>query len=67
MSDWVWRKSSRSNAYHNCVEVALSPTSVAVRDSKDRAAGSLSFSTRNWRRFLAGLDAGRSGGEPDDG
>ncbi|TDB75799.1 DUF397 domain-containing protein [Micromonospora sp. KC723] len=37
-----------------CVEVADNlPGRVLVRDSKDRAAGTLSFTPAAWRAFLA--------------
>ncbi|WP_243791627.1 DUF397 domain-containing protein [Saccharopolyspora gloriosae] len=57
-----WRKSSRSNQYHNCVEVAVSSDSAAIRDSKDRAAGHLSVPARQWAWFLSELKAGRYNG-----
>ncbi|GAA3353342.1 DUF397 domain-containing protein [Saccharopolyspora gregorii] len=58
MTEPTWRKSSRSNAFDNCVEVALSQDAAAVRDSKDRTAGFLLFSRRDWRRFLSGVGEG---------
>jgi hypothetical protein len=50
----TWRKSSRSS-HTNCVEVALSPEVVAVRDSKDRRGPVLTFSAAAFGEFLAGL------------
>ena len=49
-----WRTSTRSSGNGgNCVEVADNlPGSVHVRDSKDRASGTLSFGTASWRRFV---------------
>ncbi|MCL2585114.1 MAG: DUF397 domain-containing protein [Streptosporangiales bacterium] len=37
----------------NCVEVGASGDTVLVRDTKDRAAGSLWISSGTWRRFAA--------------
>ncbi|WP_258345635.1 DUF397 domain-containing protein [Saccharopolyspora gregorii] len=54
MAEPNWRTSTYSGDY-NCVEVALLPESAAIRDSKDRAAGFLSFSSRAWQRFLFGI------------
>lgn len=52
MSELSWRKSTRSNAYDNCVEVAVSQDAVAVRDSKDRAGGHIAVPPRQWHVFL---------------
>ncbi|MFF2041698.1 DUF397 domain-containing protein [Kitasatospora sp. NPDC058170] len=49
-----WFKSSYSNSDGgDCVEVAASPHSVHVRDSKDKAGPQLSFSPAAWGDFLA--------------
>ena len=53
----MWRKSSRSGA-NGCVEVALDPAEVAVRDSKHREGPVLCFSANEWEAFLAGVRNG---------
>ncbi|MEV0052813.1 DUF397 domain-containing protein [Saccharopolyspora shandongensis] len=53
-----WRKSSRSNETHNCVEVGFAPGLVGVRDTKDRDGGTLAFSWSAWRDFGAKLRSG---------
>ncbi|MFC7343135.1 DUF397 domain-containing protein [Saccharopolyspora griseoalba] len=58
MNDYTWRKSGRSGKV-NCVEVALSAEFAAVRDSKAPESGHLVVDSTSWRRFLAGLKAGR--------
>lgn len=55
----VWIKSSHSNASGgNCVEVLLSHTTIAVRDSKDPAGPVLSFTPQEWTAFLRGVADG---------
>jgi hypothetical protein len=51
----VWRKASHSGGNGgNCVEVADTPDSlIAVRDSKDPAGPTLSFTRPAWHSFLA--------------
>ncbi|WP_089154580.1 DUF397 domain-containing protein [Micromonospora sp. NBS 11-29] len=50
-----WRTSTRSSTNGgNCVEVADNlPRVVAVRDSKDRDGGVLTFRPAAWRAFVA--------------
>ena len=54
----VWRKSSRSNGQGQCVEIALAPTAVAVRDSKHPTGAVLTFTPAEWAAFVAGAKAG---------
>ncbi|GAA3056406.1 DUF397 domain-containing protein [Actinokineospora globicatena] len=51
--DTGWFKSSRSAAAEaNCVEVRLTPTTIAIRDTKNRTAGTLSLHPTTWAAFL---------------
>lgn len=52
-----WRTSTRSSSNGgNCVEVADNlPGRILVRDSKDRDAGTLTFTPTAWRTFLTGV------------
>ena len=55
LSGLTWRKSSRSTAEGNngnCVEVAFADRVVAVRDSKNPAAGNLAVPTAAFAAFL---------------
>jgi hypothetical protein len=54
----TWRKAQRSVANGACVEVAMLPDAVAVRDSKDPSGLVLSYEPVQWRAFL---DSARSG------
>jgi len=70
LSHAKWRKSSHSGS-GSCVEVAPVPGAgsaavgscdvIAVRDSKDRSGPALTFTTRQWRSFAAGIKAGEVG------
>jgi len=54
-----WRKSSFSTEPDgNCVEVALAPFAVAVRDSKNSTGPTLTVAPQAWRAFTASV--GRS-------
>lgn len=43
----------------NCVEVAVLPEGIAVRDSKDPTGPALVFTPAEWEAFLAGAAAGQ--------
>ena len=59
LSGAVWRKSNRSGGNGgNCVEVALTPDVVGVRDSKNRTGPVLTVSPDAWREFVAEVKAG---------
>ncbi|MFJ7219601.1 DUF397 domain-containing protein [Amycolatopsis sp. NPDC098790] len=51
MGEW---RTSRFSGEDNCVEVALGPA-AKIRDTKDRAGGTLEISTRSWDAFVIGL------------
>ncbi|MCO1575370.1 DUF397 domain-containing protein [Crossiella sp. SN42] len=51
-SSLEFRRSSRCHDGRRCVEVAVTPNWVAVRDSKNRDAGCLVVSADAWHRFL---------------
>lgn len=48
----AWRKSSRSGAANDCVEVAYAPGATALRDSKNAGGGVLLLSPKGWQTFL---------------
>jgi predicted secreted Zn-dependent protease len=50
----TWRKSSRSGTTGgDCVEVAVLPHRVMIRDSKDPLSATLTLNATEWRAFLA--------------
>lgn len=49
-----WRK-SRSSGDGNCVEVAMSPGSVRVRDSKNPGGPVLEFTREHWALLMIGV------------
>ncbi|MEY9944083.1 DUF397 domain-containing protein [Kitasatospora sp. GAS1066B] len=49
----AWVKSSHSNNEGGeCIEVAATPTTIHVRDSKDKTGPALSFPSPSWTAFL---------------
>ncbi len=49
----TWRKSSYSNGDGgDCVEIAESPGTVRVRDSKDTSGPTLTFTPQQWSAFV---------------
>ena len=55
LSRAAWRTSSYSNNGGNCVEIAAAAGTIAVRDTKQRAAATLAFSPRAWKQFASSL------------
>jgi hypothetical protein len=49
-----WRTSSFTEQ-HDCVEVALTPDTAAVRDTKNRTGGTLTFPESSWRSLTRAL------------
>ncbi|MFA6354378.1 MAG: DUF397 domain-containing protein [Candidatus Paceibacterota bacterium] len=58
-SDGDFQKSSLSkHSKKLCVEVAIKPEAVGVRDSKDQRKTVLKFTRAEWKAFVAGVKAG---------
>ena len=54
-----WRKSKRSSAGDNCVEVAFADNGeVGVRDSKNPTGAVLEFTPAEWAAFTGGIRDG---------
>ncbi|MGW0432460.1 DUF397 domain-containing protein [Micromonospora sp. NPDC003197] len=54
-----WRKSKRSNANDNCVEVNVQPAGVGIRDSKAGAGGPhLDFPRSAFAAFIREVQTG---------
>ncbi|MGA5522171.1 DUF397 domain-containing protein [Streptomyces pseudogriseolus] len=53
-AELTWFKSSYSDGTdgNSCVELALTPRTVHVRDSKDVTGPSLTFASAAWARFI---------------
>ncbi|WP_016699126.1 DUF397 domain-containing protein [Actinoalloteichus spitiensis] len=56
-----WRKSRRSTSQTNCVEIGSGPAVVGIRDTKNRAAGTLYVRPDVFGAFLTALKEGRIG------
>ncbi|MEX2974336.1 DUF397 domain-containing protein [Streptomyces sp. C184] len=49
-----WRKSSYSSSGDgDCIEIAPSPTTIHIRDSKDKDGPRLAVPARAWAEFVA--------------
>lgn len=58
LSGVTWRKSTRSGANGNCVEVAQLTGAIALRDSKDPSGPALVFTPEEWAAFIEGAKDG---------
>jgi uncharacterized protein DUF397 len=54
-----WRKSSFSGYNGDCVEVAILPNAIAVRDSKNPTGPVLVFTPAEWDAFTRGVVDGQ--------
>ncbi|MFF4919776.1 DUF397 domain-containing protein [Kitasatospora sp. NPDC001261] len=53
MAELAWFKSSySSNEGAECIEVAETPSTVHVRDSKDKSGPQLAFEPATWAAFV---------------
>jgi hypothetical protein len=57
-SNLNWTRSARCSI-NGCVEVAIEPDQVLVRDSKDPDGGTLAFDRAEWVAFIDGVRDGQ--------
>ncbi|MGH3405042.1 MAG: DUF397 domain-containing protein [Streptosporangiaceae bacterium] len=57
----TWRKSSRSNAGNNCVEIARTNAGIAIRDSKNPHQRRLTLSTATFADLITDIKQGTYG------
>ena len=50
--DHLWFKSTRTVEHNQCVEVAMTPDAVGVRDTKDRPHGHFTVTAAQWSAFV---------------
>ncbi|MGW7818996.1 DUF397 domain-containing protein [Streptomyces puniciscabiei] len=53
MPELIWQKSTYSGDASNCIEIAPTPTTIHIRDSKTPAAPHLTVTPSTWAEFLA--------------
>ncbi|MDH6217506.1 DUF397 domain-containing protein [Streptomyces pseudovenezuelae] len=54
ITDLTWFKSSYSGTQgDNCIEVALAPITIHIRDTKDRTRPHLTVTPAAWSAFVA--------------
>ena len=61
LANAAWRKSSYSGGNGACVEVAVVPGVVAMRDSKDPSGPALVFSPGEFAAFIRAIAGGEFG------
>ncbi|MFH9082786.1 DUF397 domain-containing protein [Streptomyces sp. NPDC017673] len=62
MPELTWQKSTYSGDASNCLEIAATPTTIHIRDSKTPTAGHLTLAHSAWADFLPHLRAGQGSG-----
>jgi hypothetical protein len=48
-----WQKSTYSGDSSNCVEIATTPTTIHIRDSKNPDGSHLTVATSTWASFIS--------------
>ncbi|MCZ4605487.1 DUF397 domain-containing protein [Streptomyces sp. Lzd4kr] len=59
MSTHQWQKSSYSGDASNCVEIATTPTTIHIRDSKNSPGPQITLGPSAWTGFLSHTAAAR--------
>jgi hypothetical protein len=56
--DSDFKTSTKTSPFIDCVQVAIKPQGVALRDSKDPGRKTLFFNQREWEAFVQGVKDG---------
>ncbi|MGW7252797.1 DUF397 domain-containing protein [Streptomyces sp. NPDC054834] len=54
-ADLHWFKSSHSGDQGECIEIAVAPTTIHIRDSKSPTTPTIHVTPTTWRAFLRSL------------